>query len=228
MFLVFFFFFLIFILGLIFSKVKLVINKLELDNTVCKQGYLRDIDGRIKIYLFGIIKILSIKINKTRIKKASIKNFLNKDKLTAIEGKIAKNVSFKDIKEVKNIKINLEKLDMNLNLGTEDVIITSLLIFVISNIVTFIVVKNINKTNKKKYHYIINPCYQNKNVFILDVNCIISIKTVHIINMLYRFLKRSEKKDERASNRRSYDDCNEQYPKYDRCKYNYRGANRNI
>ena len=228
MFLVFFFLFLIFILGLIFSKVKLVINKLELDNTVCKQGYLGDIDGRIKIYLFGIIKILNIKINKTRIKKASLKKVLSKDKLTAIEGKIAKNVSFKDIKEVKNININLEKLDMNLNLGTEDVIITSLIIFVISNIVTFIVVKNINKTNKKKYNYIINPCYQNKNVFILDVNCIISIKTVHIINMLYRFLKRSEKKDERASNRRSYDDCNEQYTKYDRCKYNYRGANRNI
>lgn len=177
------------ILGLIFSKIKIVINRVELDNTICEQGYLRQLDGKLKVYLYGIVKVLSISLNKERIQKVSKSKLFNKDKLKRIEGKIIKNVSMKEIKEIKNVKLNLEKLDMNLNLGTNDVIITSFLIFIISNIVTFVVVKNINKNNKKQYHYIINPCYQNKNVFILDVSCVISIKAVHIINMLYRYFE---------------------------------------
>ena len=196
--LVLFFFVSVILFGFIFSKVRFCLNKLEIDNTQKDMQTIRKLDIRIKIYWFGLIKLICIKFDERILKKFTFEDFIN----NKMNEKVVKNVSIKDIK---TLKLKLEELKFYSSIGTEDVIITSILIFIISNVITYIVSKNIAKNSTKKYSYAINPCYKNKNIFIFDISCIISMKTVHIINMLVRFVKRSVYKDGRTSNRKLND-----------------------
>ena len=76
---------------------------------------------------------------------------------------------------------------------------------IISNILK-IKVKKINKN----YYYIISPIYTGENIFKLNLNCIISLKIVHIINIIYMIFKKGRSdRYVRTSNRRSYDYCHE-------------------
>lgn len=69
-------------------------------------------------------------------------------------------------------------------------------------------VKRLQKINKieKNYKYQITPIFQNKNLYKINLNCIIQLKMVHIINVIYIFSKkgRSDKNERTASNRKSY------------------------
>ncbi len=57
------------------------------------------------------------------------------------------------------------------------------------------------------------PIYEDKNRIKLILNCIIQVKLVHIISIIYYVVKKrkEKRKYERASNRRSYDYSYEQY-----------------
>ena len=88
----------------------------------------------------------------------------------------------------------------------------------ISTLISFflkLTVKNVNLRNKREYYYKIEPVY-NTNIINLRLNCIINVKMVHIINIIYIFLNKKGRSDkyERTSNRRSYDYSNEQFAKY--------------
>ena len=57
--------------------------------------------------------------------------------------------------------------------------------------------------NKK---YIITPLYFNQNIVNIEISGIFEIKMIHIINIIYILNKKEGvKKNERTSNRRSYD-----------------------
>lgn len=128
-----------------------------------------------------------------------------------------------NIKEIKNLKINIKQFDFYLALGTENVIVTSILILLISTFLPFVLTKTIKKYENNKFKYKIIPIYKNENIFKMVLNCIINVKMVHIIHVTYNVLKkRRVYKNERTSDRRSYDNSYEQYSRYGRCKYNYR------
>ena len=54
--------------------------------------------------------------------------------------------------------------------------------------------------------YKIEPLYLNHNIYEIKLNCIFEIKMVHIINMIYYFIKkrRGENHEQRTSDRRAY------------------------
>ena len=86
-----------------------------------------------------------------------------------------------------------------------DNIITSFAVATISSIISIILARNIKKYEKDKYIYSIIPIYEDKPMLKIKLNCIIDIKIVHIMNVIYMMLKkRSGKYDERTSNRRAY------------------------
>jgi len=60
-------------------------------------------------------------------------------------------------------------------------------------------------TNPKKSEFIVKPLYNLGNSIKFNLNCIISVKVVHIIYVIYILLKKRRASNERASNRRSYD-----------------------
>lgn len=186
----------------------------------------------IRILMFNKITLLKIKIDKDRIKK------LKKSKIVKKVNKIIENNFTNNIKKLfienkmflfdkeitKNINVKCSKFKLNLDIGTKEAIITSYIVCFVSSIISILLANTIDKFDKNNYQYLVTPYYIDKNFFKVDLNCIIYTKMVHIINII-NSLKRSEKIDDRTSNRRTYDDCYEKYRRYGRCKYNYRGTN---
>ena len=117
-----------------------------------------------------------------------------------------KDFSFQDLKLLKKIKPNVSLLNLELKIGTEDAILTSFIVFLISTGISILLPHVIKRYDKNKYKYLITPLYFQKNLYQIKLNCIIEIKLVHIINMIYIFIKkRRSDKNERTSNRRPYD-----------------------
>ena len=192
-------FFVLFLLcGMISAKIKICLNDVDINNSKESDGIIKKFDGRLILYLFGIIKIISLKFDKTILTKYTFEDFVN----NKTNEKIVKAFNIKDIKL---INLKLEKLDFVSNIGTEDVIITSIIIFVLSSILTYAVSRNIKNNSVQNYKYKLNPIYANKNIFIFKLNCIISMNVAHIIYMLFKMIKRSVGKNGRTSNRKLND-----------------------
>jgi len=192
---------------IIYSTVKIEINEKSIDS----YSKLRNLEYIISINLFNKIKLISFKIANSKIdkkSKISKKAFRNRNGL------------FKFIFK-KNI-IKIEKLKLDLKVGTEDAIFTSYIVSIISIIISTLIAKKVYNFSEEKYKYLVTPLYIQRNAFNLSINCIISIKLVHIIYMIYVLNRKDDEKYGRTSNRRSYDNGDEQHKRYGRCRYNYR------
>ncbi len=212
------FFILIFVMlvivGTIFSTLNIRIQKLYFSNQnleKMKWDYL----VFLELSLFGMIKIIKLRIDPKKMARIAQK-FKVKEKMRQMNFKQMKQ-NLPDKKEqielVKRLKINLEEFHFVLELGTKDVLITSAMIAFLSSILGIAIARVIKKYQEEKYEYKMIPVYQNKNIINLNANCIIQVKMVHIIGIIFTLVrKRKEKqKHERTSNRRSYDYSYEQY-----------------
>ena len=166
---------------------------------------------KISLVLFKKITWLYVNLNKNRLKKIRKKAHLDKNTLKQLE----KDFKFSDLKKLKGLKPKITNLDLNINLGIEDVVITSYLIVGISILISNILPFLVEKENYNNCKYNVKPIYLNKNLYKISFNCIIEEKMVHIINILFKFIKKGRSdKNERTSNRRSYDYSHEQFAKY--------------
>ena len=100
----------------------------------------------------------------------------------------------------RNINLEIKDIDIKIEIGTENVILTSFIVPCISTILAFFIKRNFK----------VNPIYQNKNIIKFELNGIFDIKMIHIISTIC-ILKKKRRvyKNERTSNRRTYDDCYE-------------------
>lgn len=164
----------------------------------------------IKLYLFGKLRYLKVELDKEKLisifEQAKIK--FEKNRQRRIEKEI-----FQDRKVIKNVikesKIDLEYLNLDFSIGTEFILLTSVIITTISTIFPMLANKFIRKYDSKKYVYKFTPIY-NKNDIRLELDCIISIKLVHIINVILSILfKKGVFKNVRPSNTRFNDNCYE-------------------
>lgn len=200
-------FLILLILLILFSTIRINVNKFNFNNETISNKY--DYCFFINLYFLDKIKFFEVMINEERIKKLNQK--MN------IETKI-RDIDFKKVKgnlpnkkEIKNalkrMNINLDEFHLILKVGTEDVIITSAIVAGIASVLGIILAKLIKNYKDEKYRYEIIPVYKNKNMVNLSFDCIIKIKMIHIIGIIYTLVnKRKEKiKHERTSNRRSYD-----------------------
>lgn len=197
-------FILLAILLVVLSTVSIKIEKLNLSNYNSKNKLEYDYIIFIQLHFIGKIKILSIKIDKEKLRKLDIKQKIEKIDIDTIKKDLQLKEKSKEI--FKKLKIEIPKFDLRINLGTEDVIITSAVITILSTIVSVGLATIIKQYDEEKYRYAIYPIYQNKNIIKLDLSCIIKVKMVHIIYIIYVLLKkRRVEKHERTSNRRTYD-----------------------
>lgn len=206
MILVFFIFTLIIlsILLIIMSTISIRIEKLKLSNynPINKLEY--DYIAYFELYFLNKIKIFSVKIDKDKIKRLDLKQKVQNMDLKNIQKDLLTKQEIKEI--IKKLKIEISELNLQLEIGTEDVIVTSGIIAVLSSLIGIILARVIKQYDKTKYKYEIHPVYQNKNLIKLNLNCIIKVKMVHIIYIIYVLVKkRRVNKYERTSNRRTYD-----------------------
>lgn len=191
---------------LIFSDVKIILNTLEYstDRSSGNSKY----NGKVGIYFLGKIKLFSKRIDSKKTQEFLNNNFI-KEKITQInvfnedntteKYKVNRNV----IKQLRKY-LKIEVLTLQIKIDTESVLLTSYLVGIISTLIPNLLINSIKNYNSNKYEWKIIPIYKNRNFISLKLNSIISIKVVHIINMLNLI---GGIKNERSSNRRLNVNC---------------------
>ncbi len=185
---------------ILFGSIKLKAENVKISNVSI---YHYDFVIKIGLFLFNKYKVFEYVIDKNKIKG---KNIYSK-----VKSKLLTRELFSELRQIdlfgilKELKTNIEVINLSLKLGTESVILTSILVSLISSFVCLFLSRSIKRFDIKKHFYEILPVYKNKNNFELFLNCIIDVKLVHIIYVIFRLKKRRWKNNERTSNRRSYD-----------------------
>ncbi len=195
------------VLILYFSKIVIKINKFEFLSQEIKKNII-NYDTVVKIVIFNKIPIIKFKVNKEKVDriinenekrlkrevdKFSIKN-INKDKLNIKE-------IYLYIKKI--IDECIKKVNLEIELGTENPALTAILIPIIATITCIYFRDKIKEKNKQVFN--INPVYINKNLINIHLSGIFEFKTRHIIHIIYVLNKnKGESENVRTSNRRSY------------------------
>ena len=201
---------------IVLSTLKITVDNLFITN-MNKQAdkkIIKDFCINFELFLFGKIKIFRSKITDKKLekinRKLNIKNKIKNFDLKKLKGNLKLNKDTKKLlKKVDIFKISI--FNLNLEIGTEDVIFTSFLITTISTLISIILSRTLKKEGKENSKYQILPIYYNQNLIKMDLDCIISIKIVHIIFIIFNLLKNGKVKKGRVnknggtSNRRTYD-----------------------
>lgn len=172
-----------------------------------KEHLNRNYKIEITVYTFNLIPILKLKITNKKIQKMfdneKIRKAINEQKAKIIENR--KDIDLKSIKEIKNIRIEIDEMNLNILLGTEDAAITAFIIPIISTFIAIFLSQKVEKYNDKQI-FSIKPIYINQNLINVEFSGIFQIKMIHIINTICIVnKKRKGDKNERASHRRPYD-----------------------
>lgn len=187
----------ILILAIYNSKIEIEIKNLDI-STLREKG--KKINSSYEIFVAFIIfekwKIIKRKINKTNLKKIKSSKKL-KDIDIKLRGNKNFDIEFENI--INDLNLEIDKLDMQLEIGIEDAAITAISVGVISSILGIFLRDKI--TSRDKFE--ITPIYIQKNFINLKLNCIFRIKIIHyIINNILK--ERGKKNERKSSDRRSY------------------------
>ena len=199
--------FLIIILMVITLKIKINFTDFEF-NTQKHNKLEKDYKIKITVYTFNKIPIIKTKITNEKIqqiiKNPKIKEAIKNQETKLIENR--KDIDINVIKSIKKIKIEIEEIQLKITIGTENAATTAFIIPILSTIIATVLSRNIKKYNDKQT-FEIKPVYMNQNLLNIEFSGIIQIKMIHIINTICIVNKKKRKgdKNERTSNRRSYD-----------------------
>lgn len=190
---------------LLLSTIQIEFKNIKLENKKINDEKRLKPDYEIKIALYFLekIPILFFRLDNKKINKISNSRPLENIDLKEIKNNIELN-NKEIVEALKNIKIQILKFELNINIGTEDAILTSYIIAIIASAIGIILL-HLAKENIKKCKYIVKPLYRDENEYRIYFNSIIRIKIVHIINSMLIFKKKGMSKNEPTSNRRSYD-----------------------
>lgn len=190
------------IITIIIAKAKISIEVKNLKIKANKKMYISDNYKIIfKIIILNKIPILKFNLNNEKLVLKRNKR-INKKGLkeeSFLKNKIKKEI----LKHFSDIQVN--KLNLKIKIGTENAFFTSMIIPIVSSIISIILMKKI--TNVEKQKYVVEPIYLNQNILEILISGIFEIKMIHIISIIYILKQKEEgvKKNERTSNRRSYD-----------------------
>ena len=168
-----FFCFIIFIILLIFiviSTLKITIEfKNVLISTEKKENKYLNNEYKITIYIYvlGKIRIKTInatqeKLNKLNFKSMNLNLFNSKENFEKF---------FKQ--KIKKFNIDVEKLDLKIEIGTENAALTAFAVTTIASFIGIWLRNVLHNDNDKKF--IVTPIYLNKNVVNTQLDCILTI-----------------------------------------------------
>ena len=154
------------------------------------------------LYLGNKIKWIWFRLNDKKVRKMYSKMQLEKLDFK----KFRKDFKVKDLKELPKLQPKISYLNLDANLGVISPVTTSFLVATIASIISIALPYLAKNLKKERYIYNIKPLYYNKNLYKINLNCIIEIKMVHIINIIFILIKKGRKKNEQSttSNRKPY------------------------
>ena len=84
---------------------------------------------------------------------------------------------------LEDLKLEIKNFNLKILIGTEDASFTAILVGIASSIFS-ILLKKLIKGNNNNYWEIM-PIYQDKNLLKLNLDCIFSLKLIHIIYTIF-------------------------------------------
>ena len=181
-------FFLIIIIVICTLKIRINFKDIQISNinenrekTKLEHNYYIEFE----IFILNIIKIAKIKFDNRKMNKA-INRMKYKIEDFGIKREIKKDIKNRRqlLKAFKHLNLKLEKLNFNLEIGTDGIVSTIGIFTVISTIVPILIRNNANKVQYK-----ILPIYNTGNVVNFWANGITEVYLVHIIYALYTIKK---------------------------------------
>ena len=175
--------FLFVIIGLLLSRSIIYFDILNFEND--KKDIKSNFNIKLKLKLFGIIPICTFYFKEDGVYIFNFKiNYLKIVQNKKVKNSFSKLKNKLSLSNLYELKPNIEKLNLKLSLGTEDVIITSFLVTIFSFIITYIFKNYIKKIDMDKYSYKINPNFNEENKISLELNGVLNIKTTNIIECI--------------------------------------------
>lgn len=167
----------------IFSSIKIEVKNMQIKNKkqTIKIGINKDYEIKILLKFLNKIPYFYIKLDSDKNKK-----IFKKFDFKKARKKFPKSKQLKKI--IKTIEI--EKLELIANIGTESAAATSILVGAFAGTLGA-TLPILARNNMNRCTYIISPVYADKYEYKINLDCIICIKIVHIIKSM---LNKNERK----------------------------------
>lgn len=176
----------ILILGFIFSSIVINVENLEIE-TQNRKIYVDGMMIKVDFKLYKILKIISIKFYMHYFKIFGFKIYYRK----ALKYENKKQLGEKAIEfikkhkiRIKNLKPEFEYFKFDLNFGTEDAIVTSILTATFSGIIVFLLRKFVKEYKDENYSFKITPNYLNNNNFNMQFKSRINLQMLEVIGKM--------------------------------------------
>ena len=155
----------------------------------------------IKLIVLSKIPIFKISITKDKLENLKLKEKAQKIDWQSIQNKETdKNI----LKSFKELKFDIKNINLNVEIGTENACLTSILVPAVSTVISIWLGQKVK--NYENQIFIIKPVFLNQNILNILISGIFELKMKHIISMIYMLnQKEGVKEYERTSNRRAYD-----------------------
>lgn len=209
---------LLLLIMIIISKIEVEIQNLDMSNIDKKQN-----NKKLKVSIslrIGKLHWINVCLNKKKILKLNnkIKSYEQNNKAEAEKMKktakkeaiiILKNTEIRRL--IMNTKVELNEFKANISIGTEDYVITSYLIGIISAIIPNILASaKFGKKQKisKTVIYSVQPIYQPKNIYSVKMNIKVATKISHLLYIALMLAKTTKQYESINENSKAKKDKN--------------------
>ena len=176
------------LLILFISTIQIKIKELVIDSTNKKDN---NINLYIRLKVLNKLTYLKLKLNKEKISKFKVLNKRMLKNINQIKNELINNrkkvLNINTIQILRNLDIEIDKLKLNLKIGLADSFLTSITVGIIGALISIVIAKNTKEYSDK--YYLIIPEYNENPLVKINLNCIINIKMIHIINVIYMLSK---------------------------------------
>lgn len=209
---------LLLLIMIIISKIEFEIQNLDMSNIDKKQN-----NKKLKVSIslkIGKLHWINVCLNKKKILKLNnkIKSYEQNNKAEAEKMKktakkevtiILKNTKIRRL--ILNTKVELNEFKANISIGTEDYVVTSYLIGIISAIIPNILARaKFGKKQKisKTIIYSVQPIYQPKNIYSVKMNIKVATKISHLLYIALMLAKTTKQYESFNENSKAKKDKN--------------------
>lgn len=151
-----------------------------------------DYEVAVYAYIFEKIKIYNCKLKSLQISKEYFNKFNKKIDYSVLKDFISSNAKKSNIQI-----IEIEKLNLNMQIGTENVILTSGFVTISNILIPILLSKFIKNYSSDKFIYKVNPIYENKNKIEFFLETTIKIKLFTVFKSLNSYSKAIKKTENR-------------------------------
>lgn len=183
----------------VFSNIQIEIENFEISNS--KNEFINNkYEVIISLLFLNKVKWISIHLNRLRLRKIYTKMHLERIDIKKLE----QGFSFSNLKEIIKIKPNIKKLNLKIDIGLENIILTTYLIPLICTILSIILSKNVNIKDIDEIEYLVKPIYNNGNKYHIKLSSILSFRISSILKVVFRIYKKNKFKKKELTNKVNY------------------------